>query len=328
MGVPALVEAAEQEGADLHVLQGVRILALVDLDVRLLLVLEDGVEDLGARRRQLAVAPDEGHELVRVGHAVELSRRAGAEGVRRDVDQHGLHVLPHLDPRLHPGPERDAQVGVHFAVRFLPQALREDGGDPRDAGGPAHQQHAVELARAHVGVLERPRHRLEGAVDEGCDVVFEIGAAQLVREMPGLPAHRADVVFLDEHPGLGRQLDLGSFGRAPEPRLQETVVAGALDAELRLDVGVEPLEDQRVEVVAAELVVAGGGQDLDHALLDPHHRNVERSAAEVVDEERAAPGGAALVGERGGRRLVDDPDHGQAAISPASRVAWRCASVK
>jgi hypothetical protein len=59
------------------------------------------------------------------------------------------------------------------------------------------------------------------------------------------------------------------------------------------------------------------------------HRHVERAAAEVEDEDRLV---AAFlvepVRERGRGRLVDDAQHLEGAISPASLVAWRWASSK
>ena len=45
------------------------------------------------------------------------------------------------------------------------------------------------------------------------------------------------------------------------------------------------IEQQLVEVVAAELGVAVAGEDLDDALLDLRDRDVEGAAAEVVDEQ-------------------------------------------
>ena len=196
------VQAAEQEGADLHVLQGVGIFPLIDLHVHLFLVLEHGVEHLGVRGRQLAVAPDQGHVLVHVRRAVQFPRGTGAEGVGRDVYQHRLHVVPRFDARLHAGAQRDAQLGIDLAVRLLAQALRQDRRDPRNAGGAAHQQHAIELARAYAGILQRRGHGLERAVEKRLEVALEIGAGQLAGEMPGLAGDRSDVVLLDAHAGL------------------------------------------------------------------------------------------------------------------------------
>ena len=63
-----------------------------------------------------------------------------------------------------------------------------------------------------------------------------------------------------------------------------------------------------VEVLAAEEGVAGGGDDLEHAVADLEDRDVERAAAEVVDRDLALDVAAEAVGERRRGRLVDDAD--------------------
>ena len=68
------------------------------------------------------------------------------------------------------------------------------------------------------------------------------------------------------------------------------------------------LEQQVVEVVAAELGVAVAGQHLDDALLGLDDGDVEGAAAEVVDEHAPQVGLVGVVGQRGGRRLVEDAD--------------------
>ena len=69
----------------------------------------------------------------------------------------------------------------------------------------------------------------------------------------------------------------------------------------------EPVDDRLVEVVAAEVVVAGGRLDLEDAVADLEHGHVERAAAEVEDEDRLVGLLVEAVGERRGGRLVDDP---------------------
>ena len=68
----------------------------------------------------------------------------------------------------------------------------------------------------------------------------------------------------------------------------------------------EPVDDRLVEVVAAEVVVAGGRLDLEHAVADLEHGHVEGAAAEVEDEDRLVGLLVEAVGQRGGGRLVDD----------------------
>ena len=66
------------------------------------------------------------------------------------------------------------------------------------------------------------------------------------------------------------------------------------------------LGDGHVEIVAAEEAVAGRCQHLEHVPGEVEQRAVERAAAEVVDRDPLLAGPTEAVGERRGRRLVDD----------------------
>ncbi len=83
----------------------------------------------------------------------------------------------------------------------------------------------------------------------------------------------------------------------------------------------DEVEQQLVEVVAAELGVAVAGVDLDDAVLDLRQRDVERAAAQVVDQQPLHLGRVRVVGQHGGGRLVDDPDDLQAG--QLARLAGR-----
>ena len=72
----------------------------------------------------------------------------------------------------------------------------------------------------------------------------------------------------------------------------------------------------RALIVSAAPVIAGGGLLLDHAFLDSHHRDVEGTAAQVVDQDGAVSAAAALVAEGGRRRFVDEPHDRQAGDLP------------
>ena len=92
---------------------------------------------------------------------------------------------------------------------------------------------------------------------------------------------------------------------------------------------IEPVHQDVVDVVAAQVGVAVGGLDLDDAVADLEDRDVERAAAEVEDRDRLVLLLVEPVGERGRGRLVDDAlAPSGPAIWPASFVAWRCASLK
>ena len=121
-----------------------------------------------------------------------------------------------------------------------------------------------------------------------------------------------DELLLDRGDGLERELLLGLLDGAEHARLWATSDSPQVDAVLGLEAVADVVEEQLVEVVAAELGVAVAGEDLDDALLDLHDRDVERAAAQVVDEQPLQLGRVRVVGEHGGGRLVDDPDDLQA----------------
>ena len=79
------------------------------------------------------------------------------------------------------------------------------------------------------------------------------------------------------------------------------------------------LHQQQVDVVAAQMRVAVGGEHLEDAVFDAEDRDVERAAAQVVHRDDAGVPLVEPVGERRGRRLVDDPQHVEAG--DASGVA-------
>jgi hypothetical protein len=71
-----------------------------------------------------------------------------------------------------------------------------------------------------------------------------------------------------------------------------------------------------------------GGLHLVDALRELEDRHVERAAAEVEHEDDLVVLLLEPVRERGRGRLVDDAEHVEAAILPASFVASRCALLK
>jgi hypothetical protein len=73
-----------------------------------------------------------------------------------------------------------------------------------------------------------------------------------------------------------------------------------------LELGDHPVDDEVVDVVAAEVRVAVGRDDLHDVVADLEDRDVERAAAEVVDGDDLVLLLVEAVGERRRGRLVDD----------------------
>ena len=115
-----------------------------------------------------------------------------------------------------------------------------------------------------------------------------------------------------------RELLLGLLGGVAQA-LHRDLVLGQVDAGAVLHDGEQVVDDALVPVVATELVVAGGGLDLDGGeavlgvLADLEERDVEGAATEVEDEdELVLLALVEAVGQRGGGGLVDDAQHVQA----------------
>ena len=103
----------------------------------------------------------------------------------------------------------------------------------------------------------------------------------------------------------GGELDLGLLRRLVQP-LQRHLVDAQVDALALLELRDHPVDDGLVEVVAAQVRVAVGGADLEHALPEVEDGDVEGAAAEVEHEDRLVVLLVEAVRERGRRGLVDD----------------------
>ena len=161
------------------------------------------------------------------------------------------------------------------------------------------------LSAVEAGVGERPLGRPDHALEQVGGQLVQLGARELQVEVLGALGRGGDEGQVD----LGRhrrgELDLGLLGRLVEA-LQRHRVLAQVDAVVALELRHHPVDDGLVEVVAAEVVVARGGLDLEDALAQLEHRDVEGAAAQVEDEDRLVVLLVEPVGERGRGRLVDD----------------------
>ncbi len=169
-----------------------------------------------------------------------------------------------------------------------------------------------------AGVLDHLVERLLGAVEQVGGHLLELGAGELLVEVDRAVLGHRQVLQRDRSsPSRARQLLLGLLGRLAEA-LHGDLVLGQVDAGAVLHRVDQVVDDPLVPVVAAEVVVTGGGPDLDGGevvlvLADLEQGHVERAATEVEDEDQLVL--LALVeavGEGGRGRLVDDAQHVEA----------------
>ena len=119
-----------------------------------------------------------------------------------------------------------------------------------------------------------------------------------------------DIGQVDVAAGDAAQLDLGLLGGLLQT-LHGHLVAAQVDAVGALELADQILHDALVEVVAAQTVVAGGGQHLDDAVVDLQNGHIEGTAAQIVDHDLLGLLLIHAVGQRGGGGLVDDALHVQ-----------------
>ena len=209
---------------------------------------------------------------------------------------------------LNGGAHGDAEIGIHFVVDRLAELLLEQLADHGGAAGAADEDHFVDLRRVEFGVGNRVVHALQRLRQKGFDQRFVIDAMDFSAEVQGGPAFFGDELLLDLGDGLAGELLFRFLDGAKRAGLGGWRLAD-VDAVFALEVVADHVQEELVEIVASQSRVAVAAKHLDDALLDLHDRDVERAAAEVVDQQPLHLVGVGVVGERGGGGLVDDPRH-------------------
>ena len=71
----------------------------------------------------------------------------------------------------------------------------------------------------------------------------------------------------------------------------------------------DPVGDAQIEVVATKMIIAGGINNLEHAVACLDHGKVEGSASQVKDDQECRQLIHVSVGKRGGGRLIQNAEY-------------------
>jgi hypothetical protein len=183
------------------------------------------------------------------------------------------------------------------------EEIVDENADRRNARRAADEDDLVDLRGGELRVLERLLAGRGGARDNGGDELLELRPRDLAGVALGWLSSdggQGDV----EARGVGAgERDLGLDDSLADLLDGFAAVAGVLsDCEFLVpgDVVEGDGDQQVVDVVAAEVGVAVGGDDLEDALMQLENGDIEGAAAEVVDGDEAVLLLVEAVGERGG----------------------------
>ena len=174
-----------------------------------------------------------------------------------------------------------------------------------NAARAADHQHLADLGDADTGVVDGLIDRLTGRLYQMVGEVVELCPRQRNFHMQRAALADGDIRQADRCCGHGRKLDLGLF-RGLAQTLHGGRVAAQIDLVFVFEFPDQIVHDALVKIVAAKVIVAGGGQHLDHTGGDVQNGHVERAAAKVIDHDLLRLLAVNAVGQRRCGRLIDD----------------------
>ena len=179
-----------------------------------------------------------------------------------------------------------------------------------NAGGAAHQKYLSQLRSSDSRVIQGGLDGQSGAFHQMLGELVEPGSSQRHLHMQGPISVLSDVGQV--HAGVlrGGQFLLGLFRRFPH-----TLHGGGIPAEIHMvftfEFGHQEIGHAVVKVVAAQVVVAAGGQHFDDTLANFNDGHVKGTAAQIIDHDLLGRAVVQTVGQSRTGGLVDDAQYVQ-----------------
>ena len=192
-------------------------------------------------------------------------------------------------------PHRHNLFRVYAATGLLPERARDGLADGGHARLSADKDDIIHVSNLNPGVAHRIQRDIQGTLYVVRDQANQRVAVELVFD--GKPIR--NVRNVDVHGLREAELALGTLGCLLEA-VQRHPVFTKIDAVLVLESVRNPVDHAVIKVFAAEVAVAQCRQDLVDTIRQLQHADVEGSAAEVKNQERAVEFLTKSVGQ--GRR--------------------------
>ena len=264
----------------------------------------DGGLEVGGGRENLALADGKGRVALNDPCAY-AAKRLNAKRQRGHVQKEKALDASREHAPLQACAHGDALVGVDALKRRGSRDLADELLHGGDAAGAAHHEDLADLRDRNAGVVDGlidrrfcRLHKLAGEIVEFCPRERNV-------HMQRAGFGNCDIRKLNRGLRHGRKLDLRLFRRLTHA-LHGDRVAGEVDFILALKFQDKVVHDGLIKIVAAKVVVARRGENLDDARGNVQNRHVERAAAEVIDHDLLALLFVNAVGKRCRRGLVDD----------------------
>ena len=290
------------KGAEDPVLGSHLTFALQDLDADLGLAISRSSENLALVSRNRGVARNH------LGaHAAE---GLDAQGKRSDIKQDDVLDGSAKNTTLNGGAHGDYLIRVDTLHRLLAaEHLLDCFLDRGDTGRATNKNDLVDIVDRQASITQRIGDRTTATLDQVGGHGLEVGPGKI-----HLQVQRAVVLVGDERQADGvvhraGKSDLRLLRLFLHP-LQGHGIVLQVDAILRLELLVHPIDDLRIEVITAKVGITVGALDFENAVSELQDGDIEGTAAEVIDGNLLfLVGLVQAVGQSAGGRLVDDTLH-------------------
>ena len=236
---------------------------------------------------------------------VQIPDRLDAQGMRCDVDQDRADIDSVDQAPLHGRTHGHGQVGFNLRVHGSAQPLFQKLVDQRGACCPSDQNNLVDLGGLQFSVGQGFVETAQSLDQERVNQLLVLGSDDLHAQVQGHVILAGNEFFLDRRDCLERESFLGFLHGVEQSRPGVRRLA-EIDRVLLAECIADMIEQELIEVVAAELGIAVAGEDLHDALLDLCHGDIEGPASQVIDEKSFSVPRMRVVRQDGCRRFVDD----------------------